>query len=150
VAGDTIAMPTLDRGSASLEFIIATTALLVPLVALTVTTSDIASATFAATTTARQGVRAFAQSESPALGAVRVNAIAELARADHGLDEVAVEFELDCRGRSCQQRGSLVTLAVSIDVPLRFIPELPGIDISPSVRVTRSATARVSTTSVNR
>lgn len=142
-------MPTPDRGSASLEFIVASVVLFVPVVALTVTTSDIASASFAATAVARQGVRSFTQAENVESGLRHVHAISELVREDFGTDgEVTVD--IDCSGRSCHQRGSLVSLAVTIDVPLRFIPALPGIDLDPSVRVTRSATARVSTVSVTR
>jgi len=139
-----------DRGNASLEFLVAAIGLLVPVVALTVTTSEIASATFAATVSARQGVRAFTLADSVAAGQTAIANITELAVTDHGLSDVDWRIELGCEGRSCRQRGSLVNLAVSIDVPLRFIPVLPGIDIAPRVTVSRSATARVSTTSVNR
>jgi hypothetical protein len=139
-----------DRGSASMEFLVAAIGLLVPVVALTVTTSEIASATFAATVSARQGVRAFTLADSVQSGHTAIANITNLAITDHGLSDADWRIELDCAGRSCRQRGSLVSLAVSIDVPLRFIPALPGIDIAPSVTVSRSATARVSTTSVNR
>jgi hypothetical protein len=139
-----------DRGNASLEFLVASIGLLVPVVALTVTTSEIASATFAATVSARQGVRAFTLADSVAAGQTAIANITELAVTDHGLSDVDWRIKLECEGRSCRQRGSLVNLAVSIDVPLRFIPVLPGIDIAPRVTVSRSATARVSTTSVNR
>jgi hypothetical protein len=141
---------SVDRGNASLEFLVAAVGLLVPVVALTVTTSEIASATFAATVSARQGVRAFTLAESIQSGQTAIANITDLAIADHGLSDVDWRVELDCPGRSCRQRGSLVSVAVSIDVPLRFIPVLPGIDIAPKVTVSRSATARVSTTSVNR
>ncbi|MDP4586159.1 MAG: hypothetical protein NWS64_02520 [Microbacteriaceae bacterium] len=139
-----------DRGNASIEFLVAAIALLVPVVALTVTTSEIASATFAATVAARQGVRAFTLADTAASGQTAIADITDLAVADHGLTDVDWRIELDCAGRSCRQRGSLVSLEVSIDVPLRFIPALPGIDIAPRVTVSRSATTRVSTTSVNR
>lgn len=139
-----------DRGNASLEFLIAAVGLLVPVIALTVTTSEIASATFAATVSARQGVRAFTLADSVHAGQAAIANITDLAVIDHGLSDVNWRITLDCSGRSCRQRGSLVSLAVSIDVPLRFIPVLPGIDIAPTVTVSRTATARVSTTSVNR
>ena len=139
-----------ERGSASLEFIAASIALLVPIVALTATTSEIASATFAATTAARHGVRAFTQAESTPVGLEQVRAITSLIIDDHGLTDTTPQWELDCSRRNCLQRGSLVTLTVHLDVPLRFIPALPGIDIASRVTVSRSATARVSLTSVNR
>lgn len=146
----TDAMHGHERGSASLEFIVAAVALLVPLVALTVTTSDIASARFAATTASRQGVRAFTRAEDPTTGMNRIRAITELALSDHGIDDSAWRMTTTCSGRSCVQRGSLVTLDIAIDVPLRFLPVLPGIDIAPRVTVSGSATARVSLTSVSR
>lgn len=139
-----------DRGNASLEFLVAAIGLLVPIIAFTVTTSEIASATFAATVSARQGVRAFTLADSVGSGQTAIANITDLAVADHGLTDVDWRITVDCAGRSCRQRGSLVSLAVSIDVPLRFIPILPGINVAPTVTVTRSATARVSTTSVNR
>ena len=139
-----------DRGNASIEFLVAAIGLLVPVVALTVTTSEISSATFAATASARQGVRAFTLAETVPSGYTAIATITDLAVADHGLAESEWRIELDCSARSCRQRGSLVSLRVSIDVPLRFLPALPGIDRPPSVTVSRSATARVSTTSVNR
>ena len=139
-----------ERGSAGLEFIAASIALLVPIVALTATTSEIASATFAATTAARHGVRAFTQAESTSVGLEQVRAITSLIIDDHGLTDSAPEWELDCSRRNCLQRGSRVTVTVHLDVPLRFIPALPGIDIASRVTVSRSATARVSLTSVNR
>jgi chemotaxis protein histidine kinase CheA len=37
---------------------------------------------------------------------------------------------------------------VSVEVPLRFLPTLAGITTAPTVTVSRSATARVSITSV--
>jgi hypothetical protein len=143
-------MQNLDRGSASLEFIVATVALLVPLVALSVTTSDIASATFAATTASRQGVRAFTRSESVAQGNSQISAIAQLAMEDHGLTDVDWSVDINCSAHSCRQRGSIVQVTVSVEIPLRFIPALPGITTAPAVTVSRSATARVSITSVNR
>ncbi|MEN9910533.1 MAG: hypothetical protein RLZZ441_101 [Actinomycetota bacterium] len=147
----TSSMSTMpDRGSASIEFIVASVALLVPLVALTVTTSQIASATFAATAAARHGVRAFTRAESTNIGLERVHAITTLVADDHGLTDTSSRWELDCSRGNCLRRGSLVELTVHLDVPLRFIPALPGIDIAPRVTVSRSATARVSITSVNR
>ncbi len=137
-----------EQGSASLEFIVATVALLVPLVALSVTTSDIASATFAATAASRQGVRAFTRSESVAQGSGHISAITQLAMEDHGLTGVDWNMDIDCSARSCRQRGSTVRVTVSIEVPLRFVPALPGITTAPTVMVSRSATARVSITSV--
>jgi hypothetical protein len=139
-----------EQGSASIEFIVASVALLVPLVALTVTTSQIASATFAATTATRQGVRAFTLAESTNAGLEKVRAITMLAADDFGLSDARSRWELDCSRRNCLRRGSLVTLTIHVDVPLPFIPSLPGIDITPRVTVSRSATARVSITSVNR
>ena len=139
-----------ERGSASLEFIAASIALLVPIVALTATTSEIASATFAATPAARHGVRAFTPAESTSVGLEQVRAITSLIIDDHGLTDSTPEWELDCSRRNCLQRGSRVTVTVHLDVPLRFIPALPGIDIASRVTVSRSATARVSLTSLNR
>jgi len=139
-----------ERGSASLEFIVASIALLVPLVAVTVTTSHIASATFAATTAARHGVREFTRAESTTVGMEQVRAITTLIVEDHGLTDTTSQWDLDCSLRNCLQRGSRVTVTVHLEVPLRFVPMLPGIDIAPHVTVSRSATARVSLTSVNR
>lgn len=140
----------VKRGSASVEFIVAAVGLLVPLVALTVTTSEIAAATFAATSSARQGVREFTRADTVTTGVERIQAITALAVSDHGMSDARWRIDLDCSGRTCRQRGSRVTLQISIEVPLRFIPTFPGIDVAPNVTVSRTATARVSATSVNR
>lgn len=143
-------MTAREHGSASLEFIVAAIALFVPLVALTVTTSEIATANFAATSASRQGVLAWSRSETVSAGLSRVAAVTELALTDHGLGDVAARWEFDCEPARCHRRGTLVRLTVHLDIPLRFIPALPGISIPSTVTVSRSATTRVSLTSVNR
>lgn len=141
---------SLQRGSASVEFIVAAIGLFIPLVALTVTTSEIAAATFAATSSARHGVRSFTRATTTQAGYSQVSNIVTLAMSDHGIADTRWSIDVECSGRTCHQRGTLVELRVSIDVPMRFIPSLPGINIAPVITVSRAATARVSVTSVNR
>ncbi len=143
-------MDAAERGSAPLEFLIASVALFVPLVALAVTVTDITTASFAATAAARQGVRAFARAESVPAGQQRIAQVSELALADYGLAPQTAQWDITCTSSPCLRRGNLVTVNFTLNVPLRFIPSLPGIAVPPLITVSRSATARVSLTSVNR
>jgi hypothetical protein len=137
-------MRSRERGSASLEFLVVGVGFLVPLVALCVTVTEVSTATLAATTAARQAIRAYTRSASVAEGSATVDAAVALVLDDHGLAANARSVHLDCSARNCLRRGSLDTITVRVTVPLRFVPTLPGLIVPPSIVVERSASARVS------
>jgi hypothetical protein len=139
-----------DRGSASLEFLVVAVGFLVPLVALSVTVTEVSTATLAATTASRQAARAFTRAESASAGLRRITAATELVLDDHGLGDHEWSFDVDCSSPQCLRRGSLDTVTVRVAVPLRFVPALPGLSIPAVVTVERSTTVRVSIDSVSR
>ncbi len=143
-------MENSERGSATIEFLVVTIGFLVPLVALAVTVSDVSSATLASTTAARQAVRAFTRAETTAAGLRSVAATTELVLNDHGLAANEWSFDVDCSATTCLRRGSIDTVTVRVIVPLRFVPQLPGLVLPASVTVERAANARVSIDAVNR
>ncbi len=127
------------RGSASVEFVIVAISVFVPLIALTVTVSEIQSAQFATAAVARQGVRAYALSPSSAVGGRRVSAISKLTREDFGVDAKSA-WKLACSANPGLTRGGLIRLTVSSEVPIAMVPMLPGLTVPPTVRVSATAT----------
>lgn len=127
------------RGSASVEFVVVAVSVFLPLIALTVTVSEIQSAQFATAGVARQGVRAFALSPNPAVGGQRISEISQLVSEDFGVDATHT-WTLACSANQCLTRGGLVRLTVTSLVPVAMVPALPGLTVPPSVRVSATAT----------
>ncbi|WP_271983413.1 hypothetical protein [Pseudoclavibacter terrae] len=117
-----------DRGSASLEFLTLGTLLIVPLAYLMLTLSALQGASIAGESAARSAARLLASDpesvETQALAAAAIN----LAAADHGFEAEAVEQLVACDSPAdtCQDAGAVVTVTVTIDVPLPFAPNLTG------------------------
>ena len=139
-----------ERGSATVEFLVVAVGLLVPLVAVSTTLAQVASAEFAATAIARQGIRALTRSESVSVGLARARGEARLTLSDHGLDTATWDLDLACSVADCLRRGAIDTLSVTVRIPLTFLPSLPGIAVPNSVTVTRWSTERVSIDAVYR
>lgn len=133
-------MTNRDRGSASIEFIVLALAVLVPVLAITVSTSSIQRAQFAATEISRQGVRALSLSPSTAAGSVTARRNAALILADLGVAGKA-SYVMSCVPATCGA-GALVRLTTTLTVPLVMIPALPKLRIAPRVTVTSTATER--------
>lgn len=117
-----------DRGSASLEFLTLGTLLIVPLAYLMLTLSALQGASIAGESAARSAARLLASDpESEETQALAAAAI-DLAAADHGLEAGAVEQLVACDSPAdtCQDAGAVVTVTVTIDVPLPFAPNLTG------------------------
>ena len=129
-----------DRGSASIEFVVLALGVLIPVLAITVSTSTIQRAEFAATEISRQGVRAVALAPTTAAGSVTVRRIASLTLADLGVTGKS-KYAVSCVPASCAA-GSLVRLATTLTVPLVMIPALPKLRIAPTVTLTSTATQR--------
>ncbi|PPG39445.1 hypothetical protein [Pseudoclavibacter sp. RFBA6] len=117
-----------DRGSASLEFLTLGTLLIVPLAYLMLTLSALQGASIAGESAARSAARLLASDpESEETQALAAAAI-DLAAADHGFEAGAVEQLVACDSPAdtCQDAGAVVTVSVTIDVPLPFAPNLTG------------------------
>ena len=133
-----------ERGSATIEFLVSALCLMLPVMALAVTTHEISTAQFAATAAARQGAREFSRSPTIAIGMNRAKQVADLAFRDFGIESASPEMLVECSMQPCLTPGSLITMTVTTRVPLRFLPSLPGIAVSPVAPVSGSMTTMVS------
>jgi hypothetical protein len=129
-----------ERGSASLEFVVVALGVLVPVIAITVSTSAIQSAQLAATEISRQGVRALVLAPTTVAGSRTVRRIARLTMGDFGIPGTA-KVAVTCTPANCRAQGALVRLTTTVTVALPMIPALPGIDVLRRIPVT--ATARI-------
>ena len=135
-----------DRGSASLEFLVAGLLMLVPLVYLILTLGTIQSATLATEGAARQAARVFVQAPSTAAGAAAAQRALDLALADHGLEATEAALRITCAPRpaQCHTRRGWVTVEVAVRVPLPLVPPVFDLRVPLAVPVEASATQQVS------
>lgn len=123
-----------ERGSASLEFIVAAVVLIVPVALFSAVMTQVFAVATAAQNVARNGVHAFALAASDARGRSVVHSTAALTFADFGIEGVVPRVTVDCDRSPCHQPGVLVTVTVSADVPVVGLPLL-GISTIPVVGV---------------
>ena len=138
---------TSDRGSASLEFIVAGLVLLVPIVYLIVVLFQIQAATLAAEGGARQAARLFVTAPDVRTAVDRASTAVEFALADQGIDDTGVEVSVSCADggvEQCLDPGDIVTVVVRFDVELPLAPPVLGLDDHAVVRVEASAVNAVS------
>lgn len=135
-----------DRGSASLEFLVAGLLMLVPLVYLILTLGTIQSAALATEGAARQAARVFVQAPSTVAGAEAAQRALDLALADHGLEAVESALRIACEPRpaQCHTRRGWVTVEVAVRVPLPLVPPVFDLRVPLAVPVEASATQQVS------
>lgn len=134
-------MRTHERGSSSLEFIVIALGVLLPVLAISVSTSAIQRAQFATTQIARQGARDAALSPSTASIGHRVLSVSRITLDDFGIDDTA-RVRVECSPGSCRRRGALVRVFVTVDVPIAMLPTLPGLERLTRIPVTASASFR--------
>jgi len=135
-----------DRGSASLEFLVAGLLMLVPLVYLILTLGTIQSAALATEGAARQAARVFVQAPSTAAGVAAAQRALDLALADHGLEVSEAALRITCQPRpaQCHTRRGWVTVEVAVRVPLPLVPPVFDLRVPLAVPVEASATQQVS------
>jgi hypothetical protein len=135
-----------DAGSASLEFVTAGALLLVPVVYLVLTLGMVQGAAFAAEGAAHASARAYVQALEPAEGRTTVDEIVRLAAADFSLDDAPAATEISCvpATADCLQRDSVVTVTVTLDVPLPLVPSALDSSLPLHIPVTATAVQRVS------
>ena len=134
-----------ESGSASLEFITAGLLLLVPLVYLVLVVSSIQGATLAAEGAARQAARVFVTSENADQAGARSQQAIDFALADFHVPVSRASVSVNCsEPSSCLAQDGLVTVSVSVTVPLPLIPSVLGLDQLAVVPVSSQATAHVS------
>ncbi len=116
-----------DDGTAVLEVLILGVGLLVPLLYGVISVMSVQSASYAATSAAREAARAYVTSTSTAQGVTRARAATRLVLADAGVTSAGPR--LRCVG-GCLQPGSRVDVTVSVDVALPLMPGGPSITVT--------------------
>jgi len=139
-------LSTDETGTASLEFITAGLVLLVPLVYLVLTMSQLQGAAFAVEGASRQAARVFVESETADDARNSARRAVEFALADYGLDPSDVDVHITCSPRpsECLTRRGFVTVEVSTRATLPLVPPVLDLDVPLSVPLSSSATQQVS------
>ena len=135
-----------ERGSASLEFILAGVLLIVPLVYLTLVLGRVQAGTLAAESLARQAVRVYVTAPNPAQATSRVAIATADTLSDFHFAPEDATVTLSCRPVTtpCLRSQAWVTTRTAINVTLPFVPDILGLDQFAHVTVTGTATQRVS------
>ncbi len=134
-----------DRGSASLEFITAGVLLLVPLVYLVLVCGRVQAASLAAEGAVRQAARVFVTAESLPLANARAEQAVGDALADFSFRRADATASIRCTpvASACLTSRNWVTVAVTVDVVLPFVPSILGLDKFARVQVSSATTQRV-------
>ena len=112
-----------DRGSATVEFVVLATLMLVPLVYLVVTLGRLQAASFAVDSAARAGVRSFTRAPDDATAQSRAVAAVRLALSDQGFtDGSGSGAQVTCSASPCLTPQGRVAVQVSLDVLLPGVP----------------------------
>lgn len=117
-----------ERGSASLEFLTLGTLLIVPLAYLMLTLSALQEASIAGESAARSAARVLAADPESSELLALAEATIGLATSDHGFESNAVDQRVHCSSptSACATPGSIISVTVTIAVPLPFAPNLTG------------------------
>lgn len=137
---------TDEAGTASLEFITVGLILLLPVVYLVLTMSSIQGAAFAVEGAARQAVRVYVQSGSPAEATARAELAIRFALADAGLDALEPRVSVTCSPHpgDCLARLGTVTISVAVTVPMPLVPPMLQLEVPLGVLLQATATEQVS------
>ncbi|MGH3359157.1 MAG: hypothetical protein ACRDO7_10170 [Nocardioidaceae bacterium] len=117
-----------DDGTALIEFVWLGLLLLVPLVYIMLTVSDVQRAAYGASTASRAAGRAFVLAPDAATGQARAMSAAQTALADQGVPDQYVRVDIDCAPTtaSCLMPGSTVTVVVTVRQRLPLAPDVMG------------------------
>ena len=126
-SGPTASAVPRDEGSAVLEVLVLGVGLMVPLLYTALSVMSVQSASYAATSAAREAARAYVVSATPAQGLVRARSASRLVLADAGLATAGLQVR--CLG-PCLQPGSRVDVAVPVVVRLPLLAGGPSITVT--------------------
>lgn len=133
-----------DDGSASLEFVAAGLILLLPIVYLVLALASIQAGAFAAEAAARQAARLFVQQQTLEAAQGVADRAIHFALADYGVDEGDASVEITCAPAACLEPGAVVTVVVTVAVPLPLVPAVLQGDFPLQVTLEGVAAQRVS------
>lgn len=113
-----------DRGSAVVEFLVASALLLLPVLYLVLVLGRLQAATFAAEGAAREAGRSFTTATTVDGASARAVASVRIALDDQGFTAVdaASALDLTCSTTPCLEPGSDVSVRVAFDVALPAVP----------------------------
>src|SRR5699024_3165952 len=131
-----------DSGTAVIEFIFASVVLLIPVIYLMLTLSQMQAASYATTSAAISASRIAARDANPS--EARADAVAKIHSAAFGLDGSPSSITASCAG-PCGHAGSLVTARVETRVSLPGLPLIFGPDHAPHITLRASHTDVVAT-----
>lgn len=132
-----------ERGSASLEFITAGMLLLVPVIYLVLAVAAVQGATLATEGAARHAARVYVQAGNTSMASAQAQRVVNVALADFGIPANTARVDINCSGR-CLSPRSLVTVSVSVDVPMPLVPAVLNLDQLAVVPVSAQASDVVS------
>lgn len=134
-----------ERGSAALEFVTVGLLLLLPLVYLVLVVAAVQAGALAAEAAARHAARVFVQEPDLGRAEAAADEAVRFALSDFGVAEATSDVAISCAPGGCLEPGALVTVRVSVDIPLPLVPPvLPG-DFPLAVTLEASTVQRVST-----
>ena len=110
-----------------IEVLVLGVGLLVPLLYAVVSVMAVQSASYAATSAAREAARAYVTAATPSQGAARARAATRLVLRDSGV--AAVTPQVRCAG-TCLAPGSRVDVTVVVAVALPLVPGSPSITVT--------------------
>lgn len=132
-----------DAGRASLEFLVVSVVLFLPLLYFALSLASLQGASLATEAAARNAVRVFTEGAEGSRAAERAEGAVKIALANHGLTDIAV-LERGCSRQPCVSPGTRVTIRVGVNAPLFSTSLLPGDWGAPTRLVVSEASAVVS------
>ncbi|MFB0833299.1 hypothetical protein ACX8Z9_00075 [Arthrobacter halodurans] len=112
-----------ERGSAVVEFVFLGVVLLIPVVYLIITASQLQAASYAAVGAADHAAKVFVAARSEGAGSASARDAVERAVGNMGLGAGSATMEYRCSG-PCLDPGTTVTVRVSVAIGLPLMP--PG------------------------
>lgn len=118
-----------ERGSGLVEMVWLGLLLLLPLLWVVLSVSEVQRGSFGVSGAARAAARAYALAPDDAAGERRARAVARQALADQGLRDVPLEVTITCSPypRACHTGTSVITVRIASAVDLPLLPDLFGL-----------------------
>lgn len=119
-----------EQGSAVVEFIGLAVLLMIPLIYLVITLSQVQAGSYAATSAADQAAKVYLQGAVDSDRSAAAYQAATTTASDYGITVDRVSLELRCSDGDCATPGSTLTATVTIRVPMPLIPSFLGSQLS--------------------
>lgn len=125
-----------DDGTALIEFIWLGLLMLLPLVYVMLTASDVQRAAYGASTASRAAGRAFILAPDAGTGRSQALSAARTALADQGIPAESARVDIECApaAAGCLTPGSTVTVVVTVRQRLPLAPDVMG-ESAPAITV---------------